>query len=308
MNVHIACAVDNVYVQHCAVMLTSLFENNKSIDFNVVMLSEGISKDNLEKLKYTFKKYNQNLELKLIDNTSLEKAPISHHISVSTYYRLLLPNYVSEEIDKILYLDSDIIVRSSIKELWQVDITDKFHAASCEDTTIEHKRQIGLFEDALYFNAGVLLINLKKWREMNFSQQAITHLNLNFDKLKYWDQDVLNSITGEDFVFLHPKWNATESIFKEKTWRYIISCEELRQIKKDPNIVHFTGGGNNKPWFYECVHPFKREYYYYLGKTKWLGFVPVGNPNFIRRMNSMIVIVKNSVGSLIKKTKQVLFK
>lgn len=288
MKINIVCAIDDQYTQHCGVMLTSLFENNKTVTFHVYVLSEYISKQNIVMLEDVSTKYSNSMEIKLIDKSYLEVAPVFGHITLSTYYRLLIPFYVPESVSKIIYLDSDIIVRDSIVGLWQIELKNNILAASPEPLDLEHKVKLNLNEKDLYFNAGVLLINLEEWRKVDYSNKALTYLKNNASHLKCWDQDVLNATTQGQVLFIEPYWNASEYIFKEPEKVDFLPIDEINRIALNPKIVHFTGGGYNKPWYYQNKHIYKFEYYKYLRITPWKNFKPIGEPTFSTKLKGLV--------------------
>ena len=126
MTYHVTCSTDDNYLQHCVAMLCSLFENNKEHDFCVHLLVHSLSQDGRDLITELGNKYNNKTIVYDIDNSLIENLKMNkgamfngkQMYSIATYYRLFLPSLLSKDIDKILYLDCDVIVLKDIKELY----------------------------------------------------------------------------------------------------------------------------------------------------------------------------------------------
>jgi lipopolysaccharide biosynthesis glycosyltransferase len=295
-TIHIVFAIDERYVQHCAVTITSIFENSAADKISISILYNDISNELKEKLEQYIHIFTSNVQFILTSNESLRKFPVSKHITLATYYRLLLPELLDKKIKKVLFLDCDLIIKKDIRLLWNVDISEYSHAAVLEngmDST--HKKLIGIAEYASYFNAGVMLINLEYWRSYNLLERAEQYIKNNSRYIKYWDQDILNFIFQSQWLEIHPIWNSTEIVFMSYEWKNRkfdnLKCTELTKAREEPAIIHFTG--SNKPWHYYNNHPCKQEYYKYLDKTPWRNFKPIKTPFLIikefskKHLNSM---------------------
>ena len=113
---NILCATDDNYVPYCGIMLTSLFENNKGLNFCIYILVEHLSNKSKSEFATLAKKYSQNIEIITVDGEKLKECPIrtGDHVSIVTYYRLLAPILLPSDVDKILYLDCDMIINGNI--------------------------------------------------------------------------------------------------------------------------------------------------------------------------------------------------
>ena len=262
-KIDIVIAADDNYAQHCCVLITSILLNNSNY-FNFHILDGGISKKNkilIEELKqiksfsinyYEMNKYNYSF------------LPLNRSwISISTYYRLFLTDILSDTIQKVLYLDCDIVVDGNILELWNEDINE-FYAAVIEDeSSINHAKRLGL---KYYFNAGVLLLNLKKLRESDFQNSWIEYFKINENIITMQDQDILNGVFNNNVKNLPLKWNANTKIFdkKDNPHNHYYSSKDVSDAKKNRVIIHYTG--HAKPWnFYNLLKsPYKKRIFYYL--------------------------------------------
>lgn len=283
-DIDIVCTIDENYVQHCAVMLMSLISNTTWKKLRVFIVHNGIQQQQASRLSNFLERLGYVVVLIEIDSSCLSEAPVNQHVTLATYYRLLLPELLHHTIKKVIFLDADLIIRKDILELWQVDVNHYSHAA-VEDLGIdsEYKNRLGLLKKTSYFNAGVLLINLEYWRTHNIGKLAIDFINSSPEKITYWDQDALNYVLQEKWYPLAPQWNVTTINFHP-----IFQSEKstIQGKESEPSIIHFAGGGAYKPWHYYCTHPYKNEYYRYLSKTPWRRFVPIDKPTLLSRMKS----------------------
>jgi lipopolysaccharide biosynthesis glycosyltransferase len=185
---------------------------------------------------------------------------------------------------KVLYLDSDLIVRSSLEMIWEINL-EGYAVAAIENPPFQRNVELGLPSGARYFNAGVLLMNLAYWREHDVVNRALSFIEENQQRLEYWDQDALNVILCESWLQLPSHWNAQHGEFSD--WRY---GYELRKEIRDPAIVHFSGDGL-KPWQWSLEHPFKSEYHKYRRKTPWRRYRMEGTPRLTRRLRRQLRVI-----------------
>lgn len=273
----IACNIDDGYLKYCAVMLTSLFENNKDEVIHVHLIADTLSKESQDFLSSMVKeKYKQQIDFYLVGNELLKDCIIygESHISLATYYRIFLESILPPSLSKILYLDCDLVVIGSLKELWNTDITN--YAVGCVEDMWSGKEnnytRLQYNQQYSYFNAGVLLINLDYWRKINFEKLAISYIQQHPNELLFNDQDVLNALLFNQKIFLPFRWNMQDGFFRTKRRIRKEALAELDKELKKPIIIHYTGG--KKPWQYKAQHPYKAEYFKYLDMTLWQGERP----------------------------------
>lgn len=277
-RISIVCTIDNNYSQHCAVLLSSVFENNKESFFDIYILSDFIDEVNKNKLSKLVDNYTQKLYFIQIDKKQFEGLPYGgkfSNISLATYYRLILPDVLPKTLDKVLYLDCDIVVNDEISSLWNLDL-QKNAVAGVEDSveiSSNAPKRLGYSSNYSYFNAGVMLMNLSALREMQFTQKAFSYIELHLKEIVYHDQDILNALLYDKKIFLPIKWNVMECFLFRHPLIHSKYERELGDAQKKPIIIHFTG--KMKPWYKECNHPYKGKYYKYLLFTEWKEYVSV---------------------------------
>jgi len=262
---------DNNYVQHLGVMLTSLL-SNCSLSHNIVItvINDSIDNINQEKLESICCRFNANFKFLNSDTFNALKYKPKNNSSLSAFNRLYVDEIYDKSINEVLYLDCDLVVRNDISEIFKTNLSNHTIAAVRNDG-IHYQKILGMPHDQVFFNSGVMLINLERWRQKKIAQQAIQFLEENFETMKRNDQDVLNALLFDDWFELKPTWNAHLYFYTSPQFS-LCKPEELKEVKNDPAIVHFTT--NNKPWLYMSEHPYKNEYYNYLEKTEWASFIP----------------------------------
>lgn len=254
-TINIVFSSDNNYAPYMGVAICSIFENKKEgYLIDIYVLDGGISEDNKNKLIILSKKYNFILNLIKIDESIFKNFKVKGHITLASYYRVIIPELISN-IDKILYLDCDIIVIKDIYELYDTNIDNYYFAAVDEEEYVPGlKNKLGIPENEKYCNSGVMLMNSKKWREDNISRKIID-FSLNKQYLFFYhDQDAINGYLWSKWLNMNFNYNYTSGIMK------------IHKDSKDVLIVHFTKA---KPWTYLCINPFQYKYFEYLNKTPW---------------------------------------
>lgn len=269
-KINIVFSIDGNYAKHCAATLCSILLNSKrGNQFNIFILDGGIS----QKIKMKFEKLkrirNFTLNYISIDNKYFKDLPLNRsYISIATYYRLLLPEVLPKDIDKVIYLDSDIIVEKDIAELWNYDISNKYAAVVEDEGSIYQVQRMHLPAKNSYFNAGVCMFNIKKLREFDFQKTWKEYFENNKEIITLQDQDILNGVFNGNCLFVPLQWNTNGRLYtKHNLMEHNYTYEEAVYAAHQPAIIHYTDV--NKPWNRLCTHPLKSEYLKYLRLTPW---------------------------------------
>ncbi|WP_066391366.1 glycosyltransferase family 8 protein [Neobacillus mesonae] len=250
---YIVTATNDSYAKHLGVMLHSLLENLiDKTNTNIFIIEANISRINKMKLQRIVERHNLQVEFITINDNDYSLFRKVGRFTKEAYYRILIPELLGRDITKAIYLDCDLIVRKDISRLWTINIDDYFLAAAEVLEAKKMKKPLSIPANSIYFNSGVLLINLQKWRENNISTQVIQYIKDNPAKVKLPDQDGLNAILYDKCLKLDHEWNYTTRTQK-------------RIRIYNPAIVHFTG--RKKPWNSDV--PFKIEYLKYLNSSLW---------------------------------------
>lgn len=258
---------DNNYAQHLGVALQSLLENNRSLSFQVYILTTDIHQSHIRHWEEIAAPYVCELNIIDINEKTFENLQMGRW-GKAMYYRLLIPELIEES--KVLYLDVDIVVNGPVHEIFETDISSSYLAAVeaiLSDTT-SRKRHLNMAPEAKYFNSGVMLLNLDKWRKDKINKKLESFLQFH-TQLKSPDQDALNAVINGQWVPLHLKYNYYyRKIFKEESlFLNAFGEKELKEASENPVIIHYVG--SKKPWHYRDIHPLKQLYWKYLEMTPY---------------------------------------
>ena len=281
--INIVLSSDDSYIPYCSTTMLSIVSNNDACSFYII--SEHLNEDSKQKLLEIAKQNGSSATFitippKLLDTLPMPKSKAVSHISLATYYRLFIADLLPQDVDKVLYLDCDILVRKSLVELWNTPLDDFALGAVYQINSEANERCYALGISVMYgyFNAGVLLINLQYWRQHNCSAKFLLFIKQQFERIFYHDQDILNAVLFDKTKRLSCKWNMTTNLFrnsvyyineKDKKGNIVRKNEDykktIRQEVKDPAIIHFVT--SLKPWNPRCFHPWKREYIAFFKKA-----------------------------------------
>lgn len=279
---NIVYASDNSFASIMGTSIYSLLVNNTDAKrININILDSGINKINKDRIELILEKFN-NAFINWISVGSIS-SQIGIDVqndrgSFSQYSRLFIDDVLDKSIDRVLYLDCDTVVISSIKELWNMDLQDKVVGAFKDAFSKYYRKVIDLDENDIMFNSGVMLIDLKKWRELKIRSKILKYIISNNGKVQQGDQGALNAVLSSDVLPLDPKYNLVsilyELSFNElKIYRRPINFYTKATINKavlDPVIVHYTSSFYSiRPWFSNSNHPLKMYWRLYFKKTPW---------------------------------------
>lgn len=247
--VNIAFTIDNNYPVYTMLAINSIMENKKpDTEYKFYILEDNISFINKRIMKLFAKKKNFDLTFYHVSTESFDKGRniynFLHRITPIGMARILLPSYMPNELKKVLYLDADILVTTDLKELYDIDIENYYAGMIINNQPMTY--EIYDFGEK-YYNSGVILINLEKWRKDKIQDKMTTYLKenwSNFDYIKpekgknfkfmYPDQDLINLILRDNIKTLDNKWNMQF---------FAINSLVGEDFK---GIIHYIGAG--KPW------------------------------------------------------------
>lgn len=225
----IVLAADWKYSTYVLTTIKSICWHNKNICF--YLLNRDYPVDWFDEINVFLSKINcQIIDVKF-NNEEIKKYPTYQHISSdSTFFRYYIGDLIQE--DKVLYLDCDLIITGNLDELFEISLYDNFVAACIDNTS---KRCI---EDE-QFNAGVLLINNKKWREYCVAEKAIDLSERYIHQVPDADQSILNMLFAQKWKKLDRKMNYLVGADYQKIQLFY---EGIKNITSLSNIK--TGNAN----------------------------------------------------------------
>lgn len=274
MTYHVTCSTDDNYLQHCVAMLCSLFENNKDMKMVVHLLVDSLSQESRNTITSLSERYgNQaifyDMKPEMLENIQLNDIQFNGKkmYSIATYYRMFLPSLLPDDIDRVLYLDCDIIVLRNVSELYGLNM-EGYGVAAVKDATpfdSYHRFKMGLGLQHSAFCAGMMMINLDFWRENECQEKLIEYATRPWKAVYMQDQDALNYVFRDSWFQLPYKWGRTPlavaSIDKSQRWFDIL------EYANQPSIIHYAA--HVKPWL-DVWFPLQKHYWHYL---KLSGFV-----------------------------------
>lgn len=278
---NILLASDNNYTPLLATTLYSMLENNENVfnEINIYVLDGGISENNKEKIKSLCDEFNLETSIEFIKYDNLEDIlgiKIKATRPLSSYARLFAASLLPENIDKIIYLDSDALVVDSLKKVWDLNIREYYCGAVYDVAPKYNNLYLDLPEDWKQYNAGFLLINLKKWREDNLEQKFLNMIVENNGEVYNNDQGIINVICKNKIYTLPPHYNIRSPFFEvgyENVLKWYgveeyYSKKEIEDALTNPVFIHLTQFVNGRPWFTNATnHPLREIFDSYVQKT-----------------------------------------
>ena len=269
---HIVFCLDNYYVPYCATTIASIINNNQAERITFHLFVDEITDANRVMMqKWLGKQDGKDILFYDLSEDDFKDFPVGDaYINLTTYFRLVIQDKLPD-IDKVIYLDCDTIVNGSLKELWNTEMGD-YAVAGVRDRVNDSIRLYNRLRYPIhdgYINAGVLLINLKKWRELHVFDRAKEIAKAMPKALKNHDQDIINILFHDNKLMLPFRYNLLEYYLYVEEWLYLDRkyYPEIIDACNNPAIIHFCMP--QKPWHYECINPFKDLYYKYRKMTPW---------------------------------------
>lgn len=269
-RITIVSVCDNHYMIMLAALLKSIEKNHytsEKIDYYLV--EDKISSKNKQRL---LESVNADLiRIKWLKMSEITpkglKLPLDYSsFPLNIYIRLFIPYFIPTEIERVIYLDVDMILLEDISILWNINMEDKVIAGvvdrsgivSTQWLGIKNYKELGISPNAKYFNSGLLVINPEKWRQLDITEKIISTIRENIKFADFPDQYGLNVVFADQWLELDPRWNSQAMIAIDK-----------------PFIIHFTGC---KPFYksYNYSSAYKEQFYKYLRQTNWNNFKPIG--------------------------------
>lgn len=255
----IVFCIDDNYVIPCGVAMTSLFENNDGYEIMVHIIGMNLSESKAKELEQIICQYNStinfyNIEEEYINSFNFAFDPEITHLNIAAYIRLFVAEILPSDIDKILYLDSDLIIVDNLSELWNTPMKDYSTAGVVDRVAFKRETytRLNYPEIFSYINSGVLLINLNYWRENDVLGKFIDYEKKNHSNIEIHDQDVINGVLYSSILLLPVRYNMQSPFYFRKR-EFIELGEDIGFAIKNPAIIHFTI--LPKPWIIGSFHP-----------------------------------------------------
>lgn len=278
-TINICFATDNNYAPYMGIAIISILKNASSKDnFHFYVLDNKISSVNKQKINSLQKKYSFKITYLPLDENLFSKCDTKHpNWTLAIFGRYLIPQLIPE--DKVLYLDCDVMIRGSLQELWQTDLT-KYYLAGVPDYNVIQRGKLQErfgknFKIEEYVNSGVLLINNKKWREENLFEILLNYSIKNTSLLIWPDQDTINFICRKHKKLLLDRYNVMGHLYKPDLFLSHPRFNQIIEEREHPVIRHFH------PWKKNFFIPHREEYLDLMKDSPWANFLPKDDPYVI---------------------------
>jgi lipopolysaccharide biosynthesis glycosyltransferase len=283
--IEIVMAVDPEYVRQLAVALASISANGDD-PCRVHVLHDDVSLTDRDRVQRSL---SDRVEVVWMD---ARPAVVDHDLPRvhprPMFFRLVASELLPPELDRVIYLDADVIVRRPLRELWRTPlgdapvgaVRDAYHPWMARNTRF-HWRDVHVAPESPFFNSGVMLLALAQWRDRDIGARALALLS---ETSSMFDQCALNIVVEGEWMALPPQWNVQSyHLSGDECLAYASEGRErIDAAIHDPAIVHFTGGTFNRPWQAPCSNPYRDEWLAQLDRTPWNGWRPEPKPAVVR--------------------------
>lgn len=303
-RIDVVVAADRNFARQLAATISGISRFSAGVPHRVFILSDGYD-EALKSLVATAA--SESVALTWIDASSrdLDAAILPDYLPTATLFRLRVTDLLPSDVTKVVYLDTDMVILASLRDLWATHMGDTLLAAvrdalcpwaaspRCLDW-----RQLGLAPSTPYFNAGAMLIPLDRWRANDVGGEALDVLRRHV--FNYGDQCALNTVVNGSWTALAPRWNVQGGHFDEDALAWIVeSPDDMECATRDPAVVHFNSfPGWSKPWEPRSTAPYRDAWFDALDRTAWVGWRPDDSP--LSRTREFAVRARRAGGVLLR--------
>lgn len=284
MRLDVLYQFNEKYVPYAGISITSLLENNKDIDEILIhLMLEDVSEESKNRLYKLASQYNR--KFIFIETGELIRKMKSVGIneyrgSYATNMKMFAPLYMDDCVKRLLYIDSDTVINGKVSELITIDMHEKPIAMVLDSLGGKHKLQVGLYEEDLYFNGGIILFDIEKWKEKECEKRIIDHAKNIRAHYMAPDQDLINVVLRGEIEKLDIKYNLQpihmvyppilyNKYFGQKNYYH---KKEIKSAVADPVIVHTFRFLGEFPWHKNSLHPGVSYFDRYMKISLWKNY------------------------------------
>lgn len=285
MRCNIVYATNEAYVPLAGVSMLSLFENNKHIpEIKVYILADAISNESKERLYGIGKSYGRMAEIVDTENVlkSFEDAGTKGYDNavdkgLTAYARLYIPELIPDA-DRVIYLDCDTLIVGDIEPLYTIDLHGNPIGMAFDTLQNRYKKCIGMAETAHYYNSGVMVIDIEKWKEKQCRERIWDHLCNVRNSYPLVDQDFINIVLGQEVTLIDMQFNylSQYNLYGYKGTKKVYELnppyyweESQWRMPQEAVVLHFCGQTFIRPWYSNSKHPRKQDYDKYYELSPW---------------------------------------
>lgn len=270
-SMNILVTLDENYIPYLNVMLVSLLRSNPDEYFSIYLLHSSVREQALTKTRRILGRRGELTAIPVSD-AGLENAPTTSRYPFEIYYRIFAARYLPQQLDRILYLDPDLIVNKPLRELYTIPMKDYFFAAASHTGPVLRKLnevRLDMEEESPYINSGVMLMNLALLRKEQRLEDVFDFIEKKKFLLFLPDQDIISSLYGSRIYPLDTfRYNMTETLFQR--YAAFEKTIDLDWVRENSVIIHYCG--RNKPWkesYIGKLDVFYQETKDYMDRNAW---------------------------------------
>lgn len=245
----ILVTIDRNYLHPLAVMLKSLTVHHRNRPVRVYILHRSLLPEDFIRLEEAINAPKLELINLPAGDSILADAPTTDRYPLEMYDRIFAAHYLPQDLERVLYLDPDMVVNGPLDDLWELDLGDNwFGAASHVAKGLEWMNAVRLQSETPgpYINSGVLLMNLSLLRREQQLQPVLDYVRDHWRTLFLPDQDIISALYGDKILRLNPyRYNMTERLFTAASLSHKDPLA-LSWVREHSRIIHYCG--RNKPW------------------------------------------------------------
>ncbi len=268
--INIGFAIDEGYAKHAAACLHSvLLRSQTPFRFCSYIFHKGdLTEDSCQKIEAVADSFGSKVNFVEIPVDTLRWLPMNRpHISLTTYYRLVMHRFLPDNVHRLIYLDADTLATAALEDLWNTDLDGCIIAGAPDEGGILQSRRLRLSATHKYFNAGVLILDMDGIRQVDLRALVLKAFEDYGEFITLQDQDLLNIIFENKTTPLDLRWNVNNRIFVKNELDPAYSDEQSSAAAEHPGIIHFTD--QRKPWHLKCYNPYYDLYWFHLNQTPW---------------------------------------
>ncbi|MDT7950512.1 MAG: glycosyltransferase family 8 protein [Acetobacteraceae bacterium] len=293
--ISILFAFNKAYAQHAAACLASLIRHSSS-PLEVVIASTEDPERFAPRFRSSFGGETRvSLRFERLGVPSDTSFPTPYTLTTDAYLRLWA-DVLFPDRARVLYLDPDTVAVGSIEPLWRTDLEGNTVGAVPIPNSVR-PAQHGMPPGSLFFNSGVLLIDLEAWRAEEYCRRCLDFIQKYPERAIDADQDILNLVLAGDWLPLDYKWNVINPFFRP-SYDMGMTEAERRAVCDDAVIIHYNGGA--KPWVYLDNHPRQQDYFDNLARTDWRDYRPADRTPLNMCRKALLPFVPPQLRSAIK--------
>ena len=264
-KINILVTLDKNYLYPLKIMLVSLFLNNDKETFDIYVMNESLTEKDFKELHKLSNKIKSRVINLKVKSTDFENAPTLLHYTKAMYFRLLAHLYLPKSLERIIYIDPDILVLNRVRGLYEIKLNKNYYGAAYHKLfSSKTLNKIRLYPHKIinYFNSGVLLMNLRELRRNVSEDLVFNFVRDNREKLIMPDQDVLNSLFAKKILLID------EMLYNYDARHYnvykVLSNGNfgIKEVVNKTVFLHFCG--KQKPWLDNYHGKFNQLYQHYV--------------------------------------------